>query len=142
MMRIVTKPLHLWIVLAAGLWPVLGCSSSERAEPEPDHQTQQSEDAEAASEAVAEMLSAAQSGDWQTYVEHFYGEQHKFAAPEERDQLIERFRDQWGEQVLPVLEDAVEITPRIVEDRALFERDGELIFILYRADDGQWTFHI
>jgi hypothetical protein len=44
--------------------------------------------------------------------------------------------------VLPVLQRASAVTPRIMGDRALFEEDGQLIFILQKDDAGRWTFHL
>ena len=127
-------------VLTAGVFFSFGCGSNSG--PEADHQTLQDDAAAAASAALVDMLEAAQAGDWEAYVDRFYGEEHKFASPEERDMVVERFRDEWGAQVLPVLIEASELTPRIVEERALFERDGQLIFILHKDDDGRWTFHL
>jgi hypothetical protein len=127
--------------LLATVLLLFGCSSSDEREPE-SYQALQRDGAEAASIALDAMREAAEDGDWETYVDRFYGEQHKFASPDQRDLVVERFRGPWGEEVLPVLVEASQLTPRIVEDRALFERDGELIFILHKDDDGRWTFHL
>lgn len=127
--------------LAALLVVLSGCGSGREttaeAPPAPAD-----DGAAAAAVAVNAMLEAAEAGDWETYVDGFYGEQHKFAAPEERTMLVERFRDEWGEKVLPALAEASEVMPRIEDDRALFERDGEVLFTLYKDDDGRWTFHL
>lgn len=94
-------------------------------------------------ETVQAMLEAAQAGDWESYVDDFYGEQDKFGSDADRDALIARFRDRWGSDVLPALEAASQIEPTLSEDgeRAVFTLEsGD--FTLHRSADGSWGFHL
>ncbi len=99
-------------------------------------------DSQKAVQALDDMLALAQAGDWTTYIDRYYGEAHKFQSPADREQLIQRFQAEWGERVIVALEQATQITPEIEENRAIFKIDGEPIFMLYRTDDGRWTFHL
>jgi hypothetical protein len=91
---------------------------------------------------VKDMLALAEAGDWGAYVDDYYGEQHKFDSPADRDALVNRFRDQWGARVLPALKAASETEPRIEGNKAIFEKDGKTVFVLHRSPDGKWTFHL
>jgi hypothetical protein len=100
-------------------------------------------DEQGAAATVAAMLALAEEGAWGAYVDDFYGESHKFASDEDRNQLVQRFEQQWGTQVVEALRQATTIAPVIDDDgRAVFTTDGEPVFVLYRTDDGRWTFHL
>ena len=113
-----------------------GCT--EAPEPPPAEPTPE----EQASAALAEMLAVAKAGDWGAYVDRFYGEQEKFGSPADRDKVVARFADKWGSKVVPALTAAAGITPRIDGDQALFEKDGQPVFVLHRNAAGEWTFHL
>lgn len=92
--------------------------------------------------AAHEMLGLAKAEDWGAYVDRFYGEAAKFRTPADRDALVARFRGRWGEQVTAALERAVQQTPRLDGDQALFEAEDGPLLVLHRAADGRWTFHL
>lgn len=96
------------------------------------------------SATVAAMLDLAEAGDWSTYVGEFYGEQHKFASDADREKLVLRFEQKWGLQVIEGLRQAATVTPTIEDavGRAVFAKDGQPVFMLYRSTDGRWTFHL
>ncbi len=92
---------------------------------------------------LSAMLEAAEDGDWEKYVDEYYGEQHKFKSPSDRDKLVSRFRDKWGSQVIAGLKEASQVEPEFSEDgtQAIFQlSNGE--FILYKNEQGNWTFHL
>ena len=91
---------------------------------------------------VDAMLALAEAGDWAAYVDDYYGEQEKFSGPADRDALVARFRDGWGERVLEALRGLEGIEPVIEGERAVFRRDGAEVFVLYRDADGRWGFHL
>lgn len=50
-------------------------------------------------DTVARLLELAEAGDWETYVNDYYGEAHKFRDEGDRTVLVSRFRDDWALQV-------------------------------------------
>ena len=98
------------------------------------------------SDAVATlsaMLKAAQAGNWEKYVDDYYGEQHKFRSSADRDGLVSRFKNKWGSRVIPGLKEAAKVKPELSKDgkKAIFKlKNGD--FILYKNDQGKWTFHL
>jgi len=115
-----------------------GCGGSEEASPE----SAAPAETQAASATVKTMLELAESGDWNTYVDRYYGEAHKFGSPDDRRALVTRFEQQWGSAVVDGLREASGITPVIEGSRAVF-RDGDRdVFVLYKDDKGEWTFHL
>ena len=98
------------------------------------------------SDAVATlsaMLKAAEAGNWEKYVDEFYGEQHKFRSSKDRDSLVARFRQKWGSRVIPGLREAAQVKPELSGDgtKAIFQlKQGK--FILYKNEKGKWTFHL
>ncbi len=89
------------------------------------------------------MLEAAEAGNWEKYVDEYYGEQHKFKSPSDRDKLVSRFREQWSSEVIAGLKEASQVEPELSEDgtKARFKlSNGELI--LYKNEQGNWTFHL
>ena len=91
------------------------------------------------------MMELARAGDWETYVDDFYGEAHKFEGnSDRRDALVAKFRDQWGDKLLSGFEPLEGKTAEIVDNgkKALFNVDGDNLFTLYLSDDGKWTFHL
>lgn len=96
-------------------------------------------------QTLARLLELARAGDWETYVDDFYGESHKFEGiPERRDAVIARFRDKWAETVIEGFEALGEGGAVLSEDgkRAVFMLDGEPNFNLFLSDEGHWTFHL
>ena len=92
---------------------------------------------------LSSMLEAAEDGDWEKYVDDYYGEQHKFKSSSDRDKLVSRFREKWGIQVIAGLKEASQVEPELSEDgtQAIFQlSNGE--FILYKSEEGNWTFHL
>jgi hypothetical protein len=98
------------------------------------------------SDAVATlsaMIKAAQAGNWEKYIDEFYGEQHKFRSSADRDSLVSRFKNKWGSKVVPGLKEAAKVKPKLSKDgtKAIFKlKNGD--FILYKNKQGQWTFHL
>ncbi len=98
------------------------------------------------SDAVATlsaMLKAAEAGNWEKYVDDYYGEQHKFRSSKDRDSLVARFRQKWGSKVIHGLRKAAQVKPELSGDgtKAIFQlKQGK--FILYKNEKGKWTFHL
>lgn len=117
---------------------LLGCGGQA----EQDKPNDQQSAAELASRTVDDLLTLARAGDWENYVDRYYGESHKFRSAADRDQLVQRFENQWGDKVLDSLEGVVHVKPVIEAESALFQVDGETLFVLYRTTDGEWKFHL
>lgn len=98
-------------------------------------------DEEIAADTLSKMLAAATEGDWEAYVE-YYGEQDKFRSPADRDALVKRFKEKWGEKVVEGLSRAVEFPVQIDGDKAMFQDGENTLFILHRNETGDWTFHL
>ncbi len=127
-MRKVLKHLFalLFVVFSVSLG--FGCSQSQTTLP---------------TGTLSAMLEAAEDGNWEKYVDEYYGEQHKFKSPSDRDKLVSTFREKWGSQVIAGLKEASQIEPELSEDgtQARFQlSNGE--FILYKNEQGSWTFHL
>ena len=100
-------------------------------------------DEQGAAAALAAMLELAEAGDWGAYVDRYYGEAHKFGGPDDRDALVWRFEQRWGPRVVEALRQASSLTPTVGDDgRAIFSRDGQVVFVLHEHADGRWTFHL
>ena len=94
-------------------------------------------------ETVAGLLKLAEAGEWETYVDDYYGEIHKFKGEGDRNALVSRFREDWGVQVIEALRQVRQIDPRLSADgnEAVFELgDGE--FTLYKDETGDWKFNL
>lgn len=98
-------------------------------------------DAEAASQTLDEMLTAARAGDFGVYVDKYYGEADKFGSPADRDALVRRFEEKWKDKIVEALARASELPVKIDGDQALFLDGEEPVFVLYRHEDG-WKFHL
>ena len=122
---------HLLVLLVvASVSLGFGCSRSQSQSTSP-------------TATLSAMLESAEDGDWEKYVDEYYGEQHKFKSPSDRDKLVSRFRDKWGSQVIAGLKEASQVEPELSEDgtKAVFQlSNGE--FILYKNEQGNWTFHL
>lgn len=93
------------------------------------------------SATVSAMLSATVAGNWEKYVDEFYGEQHKFRSTLDRDGLVLRFREKWGNKVIVALKEASQVKPKLSGDKAIFQlKNGD--FILYKNAQGNWMFHL
>ena len=122
--------------------PGAGDAEASKAPDEPGTDVH-STDVQAARDTITSMLTLAEAGDWAGYVGQFYGESHKFAGPEDQARLVERFETRWGEQIVPMLNKIAPLTPTIDgQGRALFVEDGKTVFVLYRHEDGRWTFRL
>jgi hypothetical protein len=88
------------------------------------------------------MLALAKDGAWEAYIQAYYGELNKIENDGQLQQLQDRFAGGWGEKLIPVLEQASEITPVIEDNKALFKAEGNTIFELHLGDDGRWKFHL
>jgi len=96
-----------------------------------------------AQQTVARLLELAEAGEWETYVDDYYGEIYKFEDEGDRNALVSRFREDWGVQVIEALRQVIQIDPRLSADgnEAVFELgDGE--FTLYKDETGNWKFHL
>ena len=135
-----------WVFLVlVFLVPTLGCSSDSTQDEPQDMAVASSSianDAETATTAVKKMLKLAESGDWDTYVDRYYGEAQKFGSPDERLALVLRFEQHWGSRVLVALRKASQITPVIKEGKALFSDGEKDVFALHKDKNGKWTFHL
>lgn len=89
------------------------------------------------------LLELAEAGDWETYVDDYYGEIHKFKDQGDRTALVSRFREDWGGQVIEALRQVKEIDPQLSADgtEAVFEL-GDGGFTLYKDETGNWKFHL
>ena len=96
-------------------------------------------------QTLSRLKELAQAGDWETYVDDFYGESHKFEGlAERRDAVVSRFRDKWAAQVTEGF-DALDDTEAEVSDdgkKAVFMKDGQPAFNLFLDEEGRWTFHL
>lgn len=94
-------------------------------------------------ETVVRLLELAEAGDWETYVDDYYGEIHKFKDQGDRTALVSRFREDWGGQVIEAPRQVKEIDPRLSADgtEAVFEL-GDGGFTLYKDETGNWKFHL
>ena len=94
-------------------------------------------------ETVARLLKLAEAGEWETYVDDYYGEIYKFKDEGDRTALVSRFREDWGVQVIEALRQVMKIDPRLSADgtEAVFEL-GDDIFTLYKDATGNWKFHL
>jgi hypothetical protein len=92
---------------------------------------------------LAEMLKAAEAENWEKYVDDYYGEQHKFRSSKDRDSLVSRFKNKWGNRVISGLREASQVKPKISDDgtRVIFQLENGK-FILYKNEQGKWTFHL
>jgi hypothetical protein len=103
----------------------------------------ESEGLSRSSGTVSAMLEAAEAGNWEKYVDDFYGEQHKFRSSSDRNKLVLRFKEKWGSIVIPGLREASKVEPYLSEDgsKAIFQlKNGK--FILYKNEKGNWMFHL
>ena len=137
-----TKQLIAVLVLSATA--VTGCGSPDLAQREPSAVTLESRqsDEDVATETLNRMLEVATKGDWEAYVDHHYGEQHKFRSPADRDALVRRFEEKWGEKVVQGLSRAANLPVQIDEDKAVFLDGADAVFILHRSEGGRWKFHL
>lgn len=118
-------------------------ASTPAASTEPDRPAPLEDRAGQVRRTIGRMLDAAEAGDWERYVDEFYGESEKLDSDVARDALVARFRDRWGEAVLEALREAVTIEPVFEGPRAFFrDASGETVFELHRRFDGVWTFHL
>ncbi len=94
-------------------------------------------------DTLSEMLKTAEEGNWEKYVDEYYGEQHKFESPSDREALISRFRERWSNQVIAGLKEASQVEPELSEDgkKAIFQLNNGK-FILYKNEQGDWMFHL
>ena len=139
------KKMWKWIAMLAVMGLMSGCGS-QTAQPAPkkaSEPTQVSLSAEElASQTLSEMLAVASSGDFDKYVDAYYGESHKFGSPADRDALVQRFEGKWRDSLLDGLNRAAELPVKIDGERALFLDGDEPVFILHRSEDGAWKFHL
>ena len=99
-------------------------------------------DQELAVQTLHEMLELAEKGDWGAYIDNHYGEQDRYESPSDRDKLLKRFEEKWGEGILPHLRRAAKLPVRIDGEMAVFMDGDEPAFFLQRASDGTWKFHL
>lgn len=136
------KPFIAGLLLSATVFS--GCESADIVQSEPTNVSADSirSDEDVAAETVSRMLKIARKGNWEAYVDDYYGEQRKFRSTADRDALVQRFEEKWGKTVVQGLSRAVELTPQIEADKAIF-LDGEAtVFILHRSRSGEWKFHL
>ena len=136
-----------WVLLViVFLIQTLGCGSDSETQEQPQDMVAASStvasDKETAVAAVKKMLALAESGDWDTYVDRYYGETQKFGSPDERRALILRFEQHWGSRVLAALRRASEIKPVIQGGKAVFKDGDKEVFALQKDKSGRWTFHL
>ena len=126
-------------LLSAFLMALSGCGGQDSHD-KPAGNTQDA--VREASETVDDLLELARAGDWRTYVDRHYGEAHKFRSDADRDKLVHRFENQWGDRIIASLERVAPLTPAIEADKAIFRDGNDVLFVLYRASDGKWKFHL
>ena len=92
---------------------------------------------------VARLLQLAEAGEWEAYVDYYYGEAYKFNDDGDRISLVARFREDWSEQVIDALRKAKDVPPQLSSGglEAVFEMEGGT-FTLYNDGNGGWKFHL
>jgi len=142
------RGLPLTLIVFAAVPTLIGCgeaaSPARSAVAQPAPAPAVEVDAGTPESTVERLLELAEAGDWGTYVDDFYGEQHKFRpGRDDRDLLVRRLSER-GEQITGVLRRLTGMQPQLTEDgtRAVYDLGDERNFTLYRADDGRWTFHL
>ena len=123
---------------------ITGCGRSEidQRDSTPVSAESHNSDENIAAETLNRMLEVARNGDWEAYVDDYYGEQHKFRSPADRDAMVQRFEENWGEKLVPGLSRAAKLPAQIEGDKAVFLEGDETVFILYRSENGGWKFHL
>lgn len=93
---------------------------------------------------LATLIDLAEAGDWEAYVDDYYGESHKLTDQAKRDQVVARFRDRWSEEVVTTLHAIADVEPTYEQDGmiAVFPVDESRNFKLYKQDDGTWKYHL
>lgn len=127
------------VVVAASLLSGCGPSSADAGSAA---ESSRSPAIESPEQVVESMLALAREGDWATYIDRHYGEQHKFRSPDDRNTLAEMLASR-ADQLISGLEQVQRITPEIAPDgtTATFALPGGGVFTLYRDSDG-WMFHL
>ncbi len=135
---------QLIVVFAFSATAVTGCGGPDVEQREPNAVTLESNrsDEDIAAETLNQMREVAARGDWEAYVDQHYGEQHKFRSPADRDALVRRFEEKWGEKLVQELSRAAELPVQIDGDRAVFLDSDDTVFILHRGEGGGWKFHL
>ena len=123
---------------------VTGCGSPDIAQREPTTVSAESikSDEDIAAETLNRMLKVARKGNWEAYVDDYYGEQRKFRSPADRNALVQRFEEKWGETIVQGLSRAAELPVQIEADKAIFLDGEDTVFILHRSESGDWKFHL
>ena len=129
------------LLLILALIPI-GCGSEDSGSIEDDSALFESELQNTAQDTIRQMLKVAEAGQWQTLIEQYYGEMDKLSDPSQLTELADRFKQKYGPVLIPVLQQAAEITPVIEGKKALFHIDDETIYELHLGDDGQYGFHL
>ena len=121
-----------------------GCGSSDIVQREPINVSADStrSDEDVAAETVNRMLKVARKGNWEAYVDDYYGEQRKFRSTADRDALVQRFEQKWGEKFVQGLSRAAKLPAQIEGDKAIFLDGDDTVFILHRSESGDWKFHL
>ena len=139
------RQIVLWGVITA----MAGCGGTNTTQVAPTGKTSPPSPSAAgssvedlAARSLGEMLQVARSGDFEKYVDDYYGETDKFRTPADRDALVRRFTEKWGESLVEGLDRAAKLPVKIDGDKALFLDGDEPVFILHRAEDGAWKFHL
>jgi len=93
---------------------------------------------------VAKMLKLAETGNWEDYIDRYYGEAHKFRSKSDRAKLVERYETEWDGRVIEMLREVTRIEPQIVDNgrRAVFSSGDGRQFSLYKDKNGAWKYHL
>ncbi len=139
---VMKKQLVAGLLFAATV--ITGCGRPDIAQREPTATSAESpiSDADIADETLDRMLEVARNGDWEAYVDDYYGEQHKFRSPADRDELVQRFEDKWGAELIQVLSRAAKLPAQVEGDKAVFMDGADTVFILHHSESGVWKFHL
>lgn len=134
------RQFSICVVLAA----TAGCGGSQTPTEEPavEAPTPQLSDEDLAAKTLLQMLELARAGDFEAYVDDFYGETHKLRSPADRDALVRRFKEKWGDALVEGLDRASKLPVVIDGDQATFLDGDEPAFILHRSAEGSWKFHL
>jgi hypothetical protein len=121
-----------------------GCGRPEIAQRDPTTVSAESlkSDTELAVETLDRMLEMAGNGVWDAVVDQYYGEQHKFRTSADRDKLVQRLSEKWGEKFVEGLGRATKLPAQIEGDKAVFQDGDVTVFILHRSESGDWKFHL
>ena len=90
-------------------------------------------------EAITGMLALAEAGQWEHYVERYYGEQKKMTEPAKQIKQVAKKLEALSAQIIGKLKGCIGIEPTLSEEGTKATYPNGLM--LYKGD-GIWGFHL